>query len=64
MMINSRLPSNFVNTLNTRRSKSLRDYGDWILDCEEVSDGHQLSSRRIKPYLCIFVPVPTSVTTA
>ena len=58
MMINSRLPSNFVNTL---RSKSPRVYGDWILECEEFSDGHQLSSRSMRPYLCIFVP--TSVTT-
>ena len=59
MMINSRLPSNFVNTL---RSKSPRVYGDWILECEEFSDGHQVSSRIMRPYLCIFVP--TSVTTA
>ena len=58
MMINSRLPSNFVNTL---RSKSPRVYGDWILECEEFSDGHQVSSRSMRPYLCIFVP--TSVTT-
>ena len=61
MMITPRLPSNFVNML---RSKSLHVYGEeWILDYEEFSDGHQDSSRSIRPYLGIFVPLPTSVTT-
>ena len=61
MMITPRLPSNFVNML---RSKSLHVYGEeWILDYEEFSDGHQDSSRSIRPYLWIFVPLPTSVTT-